>query len=253
MTASHTYFVLCLAAGRMLRSARYSTAQVVHQDADPLVRKHRRFYAPLVIRMGDLLVRLLNTGVWILPQRDWEKRERGIYRSVYDLSIRIDVDGTLVLPCLAGKTLATLLEEPDLKESTRKWAIERAVIALAQFHSLGFTHGDAMAENVMVEGGVARWFDFETVHDSGRPMVWRRADDLRALIVTCLVRTVPAKRAETLAFIVDVYADDEVIRVLATSFTSIWRRSLAFHLAQARLSFYWFEEIGRLLRERVGE
>jgi len=41
-----------------------------------------------------------------------------------------------------------------------------------------------------------------------------------------------------------------VTRVLATSFTSVWRRSLAFHLAQARLSFQCFREIGRLLRER---
>ena len=57
----------------------------------------------------------------------------------------------------------------------------------------GFTHGDAMAENVMVdlEAGVAHWFDFETIHDSRRPMAWRRADDVRALLVTCLVRTVP--------------------------------------------------------------
>lgn len=245
MIAAHGYFVLCWTAGQMLRSARYSTVRIVHQDHDPLVRKHRRFYAPLLIRMGDLLVRLLNTGVWVLQQRDWETRERGIYRSVYDRSIRIDEDGTLVLPCLAGTTLAALLEEPDLKESIRKWAIERAVIALADFHRLGFTHGDAMAENVMVEAGVARWFDFETIHDASRPMVWRRADDLRALIVTCLVRTVPEKRAETLAFIVDVYADKEVTRVLAASFTSVWRRSLTFHLAQAPLSFRSFQEIGR--------
>jgi hypothetical protein len=201
--------------------------------------------------MGDLLVKLLNTGVWVLPQRDWEQRERGIYRSVYDRSIRIDADGTLILPCLGGKTLAALLEEPDLKESIRKWAIERAVIALTDFHRLGFTHGDAMAENVLVEAGVARWFDFETVHDAHRPIVWRRADDLRALVVTCFVRTAPEKRAETLAFILDVYADEEVIRVLAANFTSVWRRPLAFHLAQAGLSFQGFQEIGRLLRERL--
>ena len=68
--------------------------------------------------------------------------------------------------CLAcaGETLATLLEDPELEESVRKRAIELAVVALAEFHHLGFTHGDAMAENVMVdlEAGVAHWFDFET-------------------------------------------------------------------------------------------
>ena len=80
--------------------------------------------------------------------------------------------------------------------------------------------------------GVARWFDFETIHEANRPLAWRRADDLRALLVTCLVRTAPEKRVETLEFILDVYADEDVTRVLATSFTSVWRRSLTLHLLQ---------------------
>ena len=250
--AARAYFVLCVAMGQLLRSARYSTIQMIDHEGERLVRKHRRFYAPLLIWMSGPLVRLLNTGVCVLPQRDWEERERRVYRNLYGTSIRIDVAGTLVLPCLAGETLATLLENPGLEESVRKTVIERAVIALAELHRLGFTHGDAMAENVMVdlEAGVAHWFDFETIHDSRRPMVWRRADDVRALLVTCLVRTVPEKRAGTLAFILDVYADLDVTRVLATSFTSVWRRPLTFHLAQARLSFQWFQEIGRLLANR---
>ena len=52
---------------------------------------------------------------------------------------------------------------------------------------------DAMAENVLVDldAGVARWFDFETVHEASRPQIWRRADDVRALLATCLLRTAP--------------------------------------------------------------
>jgi hypothetical protein len=205
--------------------------------------------------MGGPLVKILDTGVRVLQQRDWEDRERRIYRSVRGTSIRIDADGVLVLPCLAGQTLATLLENPALEESVRKTAIERAVLALAEFHHLGFTHGDAMAENVLIdlEAGAAHWFDFETIHDSTRPMPWRRADDVRALLVTCLVRTVPERLAETLQLILDVYADEEVTRLLATSFTSVWRRPLTFHLAQAGLSFQYFREIARLLRERLNE
>jgi hypothetical protein len=265
--AARAYFVLCVALGRLLRAAKYSKARIVDQNGERQVRKHRLFYAPLLVWMGDPLVRLLDAGVRVLPQRDCEVREALVYRSLYGTSIRIDVDGTLILPCLAGYTLATLLEKRELEESVRKRAIERAVVALAEFHRLGFTHGDAMAENVLVdlEAGVAHWCDFETIHDSSRPMAWRRADDVRALLVTCLVRTVPEKRAETLAFILDVYADlsrrscdaakadGDVTRVLAASFTSVWRRSLTFHLAQAGLSFQCFREIGRLLRERLGD
>ena len=53
--------------------------------------------------------------------------------------------------------------------------------------------------------------------------------------------------------ILDGYADDEVTRLLATSFTTPGRRALTFHLAQAGLSFQCFREIARLLRERLGE
>jgi hypothetical protein len=247
--ASRAYFALCLASGRMLRSARYTTVRIVSRDDERVVRKHRRFYAPLLIRMSDLLVRILDAGVQVLPWRDWEQRERRIYQRLYGASIQVDVDGTLVLPLLAGPTLATLLEDSRLEESVRKRAMEHAAIALANFHRLGFTHGDAMAENVLVDvaAGVAHWFDFETIHEASRPLAWRRADDLRALLVTSLVRTAPEKRGETIGFILDAYADEEVTRVLATSFTSVWRRSLTLHLLQAPLSFQCFCELGRLL------
>jgi len=242
--------------GRLLRSAKYSKAWVVdEEDSVTKVRKSRRFYAPLLIWSGGLLTRILDTGVRVLPQRDWEARERHVYRSLHGRSIRVDAGGVLVLPHLAGHTLATLLENPELEEPVRNRAIERAVVALAEFHRLGFTHGDAMAENVLVdlERGLAHWIDFETVHDSSRPMTWRRADDMRALLVTCLVRTVREKRAQTLGLILDVYADKDVTRLLATNFVTAWQRPLAFHLGQAALSFQCFREIARLLSDRLGQ
>jgi hypothetical protein len=109
-----------------------------------------------------------------------------------------------------------------------------------------------MADNVLIDfgAGVGHWFDFETLHDSSRPTAWRRADDLRALLVTCLNRIVPRKRAETVQLILDAYGDESVTGPLASSFTSVWRRPLAFHLAQAGLSFQCHREIARLLNER---
>src|SRR5688572_16335311 len=102
---THAYFFLCLALGRLLRSARYSKARIVEQDGERQVRKHRLFYAPLLVWIGGPLVRLLDTGVRVLPQRDWEEREHRVYRSLYGTSTRIDAGGMLVLPCLAGETL----------------------------------------------------------------------------------------------------------------------------------------------------
>ena len=250
--AERTYFYLSLGLGRLLRAGTYSKVRVVDQDGELEVRKKRSFYAPVLVSLGDPIVRILDTGMTVLAQRDWEERERLIYERLYGTSIRIEADGTLVLPHLAGQTLASLLEDPALGNSARTKAIELAVTALADFHAKGFTHGDAMAENVMVdlEEGVARWFDFETVHDSSRPLAWRRADDLRALLATSLLRVPPEELAETLQLVVDVYSDEGVAAIVATGFTSVLKRPLAFHLGQAGLSFQRYPEIARLLTTR---
>lgn len=252
--AERAYFVLSTALGRMLRGGRYATARIVQEDGELRVRKHRRFYAPLLVWLGGPLVRILNTGMRVLPQRDWEARERSLYHTLYGTPIRVDADGTLILPCLAGKTLAALLEDPRLEEADRMRAIALASAALADFHRQGLTHGDAMAENVLVdlEAGAARWFDFETVHDADRPLAWRRADDVRALLATCAVRMPPERLPETLEVILNPCADQEVCRAVASSFSTVFRRPLAFHLGQAPLPFESFQEIRRLLRERCG-
>ena len=128
-----------------------------------------------------------------------------------------------------------------------------AVGALAELHAHGFTHGDAMAENVMVdlEGGPAHWFDFETVHEAGRPNAWSRADDVRALLATCLVRTPTAGFADAAELILDRYGDDEVSRRLTARFASALQRPLPLHLGQAGLSFRSFKEIDRVLSART--
>jgi hypothetical protein len=208
-------------------------------------------------------MKLLDTGVRFLPRREWVEHERLVWR-LYGASpdsIRSDDDGTLVMPCLAGETLAALLEDPDQKiaEPARKWMIEWAAVALADFHRLGLTHGDAMAENVMidVDAGVARWFDFETTHESSRArsisVSWQRADDVRALLATCLVRTAPGMRAETLRLALDAYADEDVTRLLIGSFGAVVQRPLMFHLGQAPLSYQSYREIACLLNARLGD
>ena len=247
--AERLYFGFCLLLGRLLRSAKYAKVCIVRRDGELEVRKRRALYAPLLVWLGGLLVRMLDAGVRVLPQREWEERERRLYIALRDASIRVDSGGVLVVPCLPGETLASLLENSELRESPRKEAIERAVVALRELHRLGFTHGDAMAENVLVdlEAGAAHWFDFETIHDTSRSGAWRRADDVRALLATCLLRTAPEKLAESLRLILDIYADEEVTPLVAAGFASVWRRPLALHLLQAPLSFERFREIDRLL------
>ncbi len=264
--AERAWFALCLVVGRMLRSGRYSKVRLVEYpgqhgradssagsgDGERLVLKRRVLLAPLVVSAGGLLMRAMHTGVRILPQRQWEYHERDTWESLYNRAIHVDEDGTLVLPWLSGRTLAAILDDPTIEDCQRTRAIGLAVASLAELHRRGFSHGDAMAENVIVDlaQGVARWFDFETIHRADRSMVWRRADDLRALLATCVIRTARGKVTEILALVLDTYADDEVNRVVAKSFASTWHRALPFHLGQAALSFRSFQEIGGVLHDR---
>jgi len=96
--SERAYFALCRVLGRLLRAGRYSKTRIVDRDGELQVRKHRLLYAPLLVWMGGPLVRLLDTGVRVLPQRDWQERERHLYRRLTGMSVHIDADGTLVLP-----------------------------------------------------------------------------------------------------------------------------------------------------------
>ena len=248
------YFALCLGVGRALRSARYAHTLIVSDGAIAEVRKRRSCHAPFIVWIGGPLLRAMNTGVRVLARREWQERERRIYQSLYETSPRIEPDGTLVLPCFRGETLATLLERRDVDESVRERAIELAVGALADLHRRGLTHGDAMAENVIVdlEAGNAHWFDFETVHESTRTPTWCRADDVRALLASCLIRSAPEAASRNIALVLHAYADESVTPLVAIQFTSVWRRPLAFHLGQAALSFPRFAQIGRQLNALHG-
>ena len=251
--AEHLWFAFCQGLGRALRSGRYVDTHIVRQGGELQVLKRRRSYAPLLMALGRPLMRVLDTGVQVLPQRDWEERERILYRELHGVSIRTDPRGVLELPCLSGETLAVLLEDPGLGGPKRLKAMELAGLALVNFHRRGFTHGDAMAENVMVDLGeeAAHWFDFETVHDSNRPLAWRRADDMRALLSTCLVRTAPDETSAALSVLLDAYGDRLVTQHLADAFGAVLTRPLAFHLGQAGMSLRSYREIAHLLRARV--
>jgi len=251
--AERAWHALALALGRLLRASRYAETSVVVRGGAAEVRKRRLAHAPLLVALGGPVVRLLDTGVRVLPQRAWHERERLLHARLRGTEIRVDGD-TLVLPPLPGRTLADLLDEASLDATRHTRAVELAVAALAALHRLGVTHGDAMAENVMddLDADVAHWFDFETVHDERRPVLWRRADDLRALLATTLLRTPAERVAETLDRVLATYRDEAVARRVAESFASVRRRPLPFHLGQAPLPLARHRAIARLLRERVG-
>jgi tRNA A-37 threonylcarbamoyl transferase component Bud32 len=251
--AERAWYYCSRAIGQMLRVGRYANVRIVREAGQSLVLKRRSFHAPVLVWIGGPLMKALGTGVRVLPQQSWEEREGRMYQRLYELPVRSDDAGTLVLPYLPGETLAAMLEDPAIDSTTRMQAVALAARALRELHAHELTHGDAMAENVLVDlaAGVARWFDFETLHESGRSAEWCRADDLRALIASCLLRTPTEEHAATLHQILDAYSDENIAREVLTSFASVLRLSRIFHLGQAPLPLATFRDAHKLLRERV--
>lgn len=245
------YFNASLRVGRLLRAGRYSDVQVVGEHGRAEIRKRRRFYAPLLVRLSGPVFRALGTGMRVLPQQAWIDRERQLYARLERPPVRVE-GSTLVLPVLPGTTLSLLLADRALSPSDRASAIGLAGQALAELHGRGITHGDAMAENVLVDlaGGAAHWFDFETVHDGDRPAAWCRADDLRALVTTSLVATPADEIGGTLTAFSEAYRNDDAWSRLAEHFTRVVQRPLPFHLGQAPLPAAHYRAVARLLIDR---
>ena len=52
--AERAYFALCLTLGRLLRSARYSSARTVREHGELRVRKRRALHAPLLVWLAAI-------------------------------------------------------------------------------------------------------------------------------------------------------------------------------------------------------
>lgn len=179
----------------------------------PTIAKRRRWFAPLLIGPGNLYLRLLESGVRVLPAAEWKARERAVHRTLYGIDLETDPHGWLILPRWPGVVLADYAQTHHNSPPARLRGLAAASRALLVLHRIELTrsdgicellsHGDATLRNVLFdpETGEARWFDFDTAHDPSLPPSWRHGDDLRALLysavesfadvpVTLLLRTV---------------------------------------------------------------
>ena len=152
------------------------------------------------------------------------------------------------MPAIPGTVLAGYLKSAN-EANAQLAAIAAAIRALRQLHETRvrfpdgdegfFSHGDASAENVIYElgSGLARWFDFETVHESLRPREWRRADDLRALTYSVAALLPPNKFPDLARSLRANYPDPPVLRELVRHAERLRSKSDPFHLGQTNIDY----------------
>ena len=184
----------------------------------PTIAKRRRWFGPLLIGPGNLYLRLLGSGVRILPGAEWRARERALYRALHGIELETGPRGWLILPRWPGWCWPITLSQLD-PAPVRLRGLGAASRALKDLHrvelpradggSERLSHGDATLRNVLFDPGTgeARWFDFDTAHDPGLAPAWRHGDDLRALVYSAVESFADVPVALLLRTVQDAYAD----------------------------------------------
>ncbi len=212
----------------------------------PMIAKRRRWFAPLLIGPGNLYLRLLGSGVRVLPAAEWWAGERALHRALHGIELETAPPGWLLLPRWPGVVLADHARSLLAPEHARLRGLVAASRALRDLHRVELpradggcerlSHGDATLRNVLFdpESGEARWFDFDTAHDPGLSPAWRHGDDLRALVYSAVESFADVPVAALLRIVQDAYPDPRPWAQLRDRLSRGALHRSPFHLAQAR-------------------
>lgn len=226
----------------------------------PTIAKRRRRFVPPLIGLGNLALRLMGSGIRVLPDPEWHARERALHLALHAIELEAGPEGWLILPRWPGVVLADLARDRREPAPSRLLGLAAAVRALRALHRVDLrglgrgapgplSHGDATARNVLFdfESGIARWFDFDTAHDPNQPSTWRHADDLRALIYSAAESFVDLPVTALLRTVRDAYPDPAPWGDLRDRLSRGTLHRSLLHLAQACPSLGRRRELESLL------
>jgi hypothetical protein len=243
---NNTYYSLVCIIGRSLAKVRLNRVRLKTEGGSAWCFKRRRWYARPLIWSGNLYLRWLDSSVRVLPDAAWQMRERNVYGQLYGMDVQFGAHGELIAPAGKGICLGLLLKRNHDAVSQR--ALAAAARALKRLHSVQLvsgnhsrnplSHGDATIFNVLydIPTDTAHWFDFETEHDLARPWLWRRADDLRALLTSACSVVDEDAIARSVATLFEAYGDSQISSGVARQLASSANRPSAYYLAQAWLT-----------------
>ncbi len=159
---------------------------------------------------------------------------------------------------MPGRQLAALLLAPEASIREKMDGLTWAADGLRRLHgcdiirstaTIPLSHGDATVQNVLVDQATQRvyWIDFDTRHDLRTTVVWRQADDLRALCFSA-ASVLPAEHHhDAVAVILSGYGRQEIVRMLQTWSRQAWLSRDLYHRAQAALGVDCHTEVQALL------
>jgi hypothetical protein len=183
------------------------------------IAKRRRWFGPMMIGPVNLYLRMLKTRVRVLPWAEWQSRERTLHRVLHGIELETSPRGWQILPRWPGVVVADYARSRTDPAPARSRGLAAASRALWDLHRIELaradgvverlSHGDATLRNVLFdpETGEARWFDFDTAHDTGLAPAWRHGDDLRALVYSAVESFDDVPVAQLLGIVRDSYAD----------------------------------------------
>jgi hypothetical protein len=239
------YSLACI-IGRSLAKVRLNRVRLKMENGLELCFKRRRWYARPLIWGGNLYLRWLDSSVRVLPDAAWQMRECNVYTQLYGIDVRLGAHGELIAPAGKGICLDRLLKRNH--DAVSQQALAAAARALKRLHSIQLasgnssriplSHGDATIFNVLydIPTDTAHWFDFETEHDPARSWLWRRADDLRALLTSACSVVEEDAIARTAAALLEAYGDAQISSGVARHLAAGALRPSAYYLAQAWLT-----------------
>jgi hypothetical protein len=205
--------------------------------------RRRPWHARLLIPPANAVLDDLGVGVRFLSDRPWRAWEIAVYDAMGVTGAVEWPDGAIAVPAFEGVTLCDFLADPPVSDAARYRAASATLRALREAHAMRvrwpdgatrtFSHGDATARNVIYDAGDdhAQWIDFESLHHANLSDAARRADDLRAWLVSaweCWPRLHPLVKAVRVS-----YGDERVIAL----FTERLRHDAdnLYYLAQGRM------------------
>ncbi|MBI3926430.1 MAG: hypothetical protein HY319_12890 [Armatimonadetes bacterium] len=182
----NVYYVAVVASGRL--AATIKLGKVWRRDGG--FGKKRRFYAPLVVTLANIYLRLTGAGLRLLTNREWLSWEQEVWRrSGRDARVS---GAELLMPEIPGVPLSSILAS-GASRNQKATAIATSLRELHRLHhELGLTHSDAATHNVHYEPLEVRawWFDYESRHE-GKSPGWRRAQDVAAFLSSAAAKTGP--------------------------------------------------------------